>query len=121
MQKKREWRHLCSELVSIACNCGDGFFLAVSANLEEIGESSALLLADSPIRSSLKVLITCEAYRLRGVVKTCTFERHLGYMVEVLLDPDCSWSPKWFMPKHLLRVFQPRPAKRLHLREASGS
>jgi hypothetical protein len=106
--------------VSIACGCGDGLYRAVAANLEEIGESSALLLADSPIRSSLKVLITCEAYHLRGVVKSCTFERHLGFLVEVLLDPDSSWSPIWFTPRHLLRVFRtPRP-KRMPLKHASG-
>jgi hypothetical protein len=120
MRKHREWRHLCSELVSIACGCGDGFYRAVSGNLEEIGENSALLLADAPIRSSLKVLITCEAYHLRGVVKSCTFERHLGFLVEVLLDPESAWSPMWFTPRHLLRAFRlPRP-KKIHLREASG-
>jgi len=120
MRKNREWRHLCSELVSIACAAGDGLFRAVSANLEEIGERSALLLADAPIRSSLKVLITCEAYHLRGVVKSCTFQGPLGFFVEVVLDPDSLWSPVWFTPKHLLRAFRSRRPKRIPLTMASG-
>lgn len=120
MRKNREWRHLCSELVSIACACGDGLCRAVSANLEEIGERSALLLADAPIESSLKVLITCEAYNLRGVVKSCTFHGPLGFFVEVLLDADSGWSPMWFTPQHLLRVFRVPQPKRFPLKVASG-
>jgi hypothetical protein len=120
MRRSREWRHLCSELVSIACAAGDGFYRAMTGNLEEIGERSALLLADSPIRSSLKVLISCDTYCLRGVVKSCTFEQHLGFMVEVMLDPDSCWSPVWFTPKHLLQVFRPSRAKRFPLKQASG-
>ena len=118
MEKKRETRHLCSELVSIACTCGDGFYRAVSANLEEIGERSALLLADAPIRSSLKVLIACEAYHLRGIVKSCTFENPLGFFVEVLLDPDSCWSPIWFTPRHLLQAFRASTPKAIRLKEA---
>lgn len=120
MRKHRQWRHLCSELVSIVCACGDGFHRAIYGNLEEIGERSALLLADVPIRSSNKVLITCEAYSLRGIVKSCTFDRHLGFLVEVMLDADSLWSPLWFTPQHLLRAFRTQQPKRIRLNAASG-
>jgi hypothetical protein len=117
-------RHLCSEMVSILCTSGAEPGAPIPANLEEIGQSSAQVLADSPIRAGVRVWITCEMHQLKGRVKSCTFRRMLGYFIEVALDPDSCWSPMWFTPKHLLRVFgriADKPSKYLYLRNASGS
>src|SRR5579859_6463078 len=92
----RELRHLCSELVSIMYTSGDKPGVAVNANLEEIGQSSAQVLADAPIKAGARVWITCEMHQLTGRVKSCTFRRMLGYFIEVALDPDSCWSPVWF-------------------------
>jgi len=103
---------------------GDKPGVAVNANLEEIGQSSAQVLADAPIKAGARVWITCEMHQLTGRVKSCTFRRMLGYFIEVALDPDSCWSPVWFTPKHLLRVFgriTESPSKGLYLRNASGS
>lgn len=119
-----ELRHLCSELVSIVCTSGDQPGVMVTANLEEIGQSSAQVLADSPIRTGVRVWIACEMHQLKGRVKSCTFLQRLGYSIEVVLDPDSCWSPMWFTPKHLLQIFgriAPAPPKYLHLRKASGT
>lgn len=117
-------RLLCSELVSIFCASGDKPATAVAANLEEIGQSSAQVLADAPIRTGVHVWIACEMHQLKGSVRSCTFRRALGYLIEVALDADSFWSPVWFTPKHLLQVFgrmAPQPPKGFYLRNASGS
>ena len=101
MRNHTESRHLCSELVSILCGCGR----LISGNLEEIGERTVLLLVDSPIRRSSHISIACEKHNLRGIVQSCTFTDVLGYLVEVTLDVDSCWSPRWFIPKHLMHLF----------------
>lgn len=98
MRKHPERRHLCSELVSILCEKGR----LVSGNLEEIGERTALVLVDAPIRCHTHIRIACEDNNLRGIVQSCTLAAMLGYVVEVALDFDSRWSPGFFTPKHLL-------------------
>ena len=110
--------------MSIVYAAGDHPGITLSANLEEIGQSSAQVLADAPIRAGVRVSIACEMHQLKGKVKSCTFRRMLGYFIEVSLDSDSCWSPLWFTPKHLLRAFDrlsPSPTKCLYLRNASGS
>lgn len=97
-----ESRHLCSQLVSIAC----GGSRSVSGNLEEIGRASALVLVDAPIRSGVSVRISCGIEQLRGIVKACQFRRRLGFYVEIDLAPDSLWWPGWFTPQHLLALFR---------------
>ena len=107
MQHPTQFRHLCSELVSILyAPAVSRPGRIISGNLEEIGESSALVLSDAPIQRGFKVWINCEMHHLKGRVKSCKFHRQLGYFVEVALDPDSCWSPAWFTPKHLLQVFR---------------
>jgi hypothetical protein len=98
-----ESRHLCSQLVSIVCAAGSRI---VSGNLEEIGRRSALVLADAPIHSGASVRITCGMEQLRGIVKSCSLRRPLGFFVEVDLNPDSLWWPGWFTPQHLLALFR---------------
>ncbi len=101
MRNHSQQRHVCSQLVSVLCNCGR----LISGNLEEIGERSALVLVDSPIRCSSQISIACDQHNLHGIVKSCVFTGLLGYLVEVTLDPDSCWSPRWFTPKHLFDLF----------------
>jgi hypothetical protein len=95
-------RHLCSELVAILCGCGR----SVSGNLEEIGETSAMVLTEAPIRRGSQIRIACDSHNLRGTVRSCTFTDLLGYLIEVALEADSCWSPRWFVPKHLMPFFR---------------
>jgi hypothetical protein len=99
-------RHLCSELVSIVFPSDKRNPRALSGNLEEIGEHTAVVLSDAPIKGGSKVRIACQTHALKGVVKSCTFQQWLGFFVEVELDADSQWSPAWFSPQHL---FAPSP------------
>jgi len=94
-------RHLCSELVSIVFASGKRTQRALSGNLEEIGERTAVVLSDAPIKGGSKVQIACQTHALKGVVKSCKFQDWLGFFVEVELDADSQWSPAWFSPQHL--------------------
>jgi hypothetical protein len=112
-------RHLCSELVSIA-RLNSYCLRPISGNLEEIGESSAVVLVEDAIPLGTKIRIACETSELIGVVRAWTLDRSLGFFVEVGLDPASSWSAKWFAPKHLLAFCGLKTPKKLYLRAASG-
>lgn len=102
MRKYPDSRQLCSQLVAILCGCGR----SVAGNLEEIGERSAVVLTETPIRCGSQIRIACDAHNLRGVVLSCTFTDLLGYMIEVMFEADSCWSPGWFVPEHLMPLFR---------------
>ena len=108
-------RYPCSELVNLTFSNGRG----QSANLEEIGEDSALALTEQPVPRGVKLNINCGTHTLKGRAGACRFDKVLGYFVEIRLDPASRWSPQWFAPEHLL-VFAPRATKALTLPMASG-
>lgn len=74
----------------------------MTANLEEIDESSALLLAETPITVGSRVRIRCKNWELRGIADSCRADQWLGFLVEIRLDADSRWSRQWFAPEHLL-------------------
>ena len=99
-------RHWCSELVSVLCRLDNGWRVAVSGNLEEIGESSALVLTETPVRLGTKIALRCKTRELKGIVDSCTWDEGLGFFVEIRLDSECHWSQRWFAPQHLLPRFK---------------
>jgi hypothetical protein len=118
-------RDLCSELVSVVFPTMRGERKAISGNLEEIGECSALVLAEAEIPKGTRIRVACESNELRGRVESCTHEQSLGFFVEVRLDPASHWSREWFTPQHLLELCQSWSTKSLKpkvfdLRIASG-
>ena len=107
----RQW---CSELVSVILpQAGE----SQAANLEEIGESSALVLMDHAIRAGTRITLNCRSRMLRGIVASCTLDEHLGFFIEILLDAGSMWSPHWFAPEHLLPPLTAQPPKAM----ASGA
>jgi hypothetical protein len=97
-------RILCSELVSVARLCGRRSVQALAGNLEEIGESSALILTEAAVPPGTKVRVKGEATELKGFVKSCTSDRLLGFFIEIGLDAESCWSEKWFVPEQLLAL-----------------
>jgi hypothetical protein len=75
---------------------------SIPGNLEEIAESSAVVLTESPVPVQSRVHIACATHVLRGVSKSCTFDPLLGYYLEIELAPASRWSRAWFSPKHLV-------------------
>ena len=97
-------RSLCSQLVSVFHSNGSKPVPAVTANLEEIGDSSALLLMEKPMRMGSRLRINCKSRELRGTVESCRVNEWLGFFVEIRFDRDSRWSPQWFAPEHLLTL-----------------
>ena len=95
-------RNWCSELVAIVNVTRKGVAESVPGNLEEIGERSALVLAESPLPLGSRVHIACRRHILRGVITRCELHQQLGYFVEVEFAPASRWSQHWFSPQHLL-------------------
>src|SRR5438128_1792555 len=112
-------RYLCSELVLVARLDGTGR-IGLRANLEEIGETFAELIAERPFPRKSKIRITSETHQMEGTVESCVLDRPLGYVVKVQLAPKSHWSERWFTPKHLLRVPAASTAKVSTLEMASG-
>ena len=63
------------------CRLDNGWRVTVSGNLEEIGESSALVLTETKVRRGTKVAIRCKTRELKGVVESCTLHEGLGFFV----------------------------------------
>jgi hypothetical protein len=100
-------RNFCSQLVSVIPSEERVPQAAISGNLEEIAESTALVLAENFIRPGTKVSIDCNLRQLRGVAESCVLNEWLGFFVEIRLDADSRWSRRWFTPQHLLTVATP--------------
>lgn len=114
-------RWMCSELVTISHPDRRGACRERTANLEEIGERRAALLAEEPARRGAGIRITCHEHELRGIVRSSTPAGMLGYWIEVLLNPQSRWSEALFRPKHLLKLpAGPRSSKANPLAAASG-
>ena len=97
---------MCSELVSVAFKKAYGAESMVTANLEEISATSALLLSETRIPAGTSLSINCQSNELKGVVASCVVDRELGYFVTVLLAGNSRWSSQWFTPEHLLALPQ---------------
>jgi hypothetical protein len=114
-------RHMCSELVSVSKPDRKGHWRTAPANLEEIGEWSAAVLAETPVRRGSPIRITCEGGKqLNGVVKSCERVDLLGFWTEIGLAPNSRWSEQLFTPKHLLKLTRQSAPQTIPLRAASG-
>ena len=109
-------RYLCSELIDLTFSDGRSH----SANLEEIGENSALVLTERPVPRGARLNINCGNHTLKGIAGACRFDKLLGYFVEIRLTPASRWSPQWFTPEHLLVLDQNATTRALPLAMASG-
>lgn len=105
MQARTFFRnHLCSELVSVIRLSGNRSVQALKGNLEEIGEWSALILTQAPLSPGTKVRIRGKVHELKGFVRSCTFDRLLGFFVDIGFESESRWSEKWFVPQHLFAL-----------------
>src|SRR5262245_18933890 len=101
MQQSSNHPYLCSELVTVT-TCSSRETKILRGNLEEIGERNALVLVDSPLGYGTQLQVNTEGHRLRGQVRSWSFEPELGYFVDVQLDADSRWSMQRFVPKHFV-------------------
>lgn len=77
----------------------------MTVNLEEISETSALLLSEYRIAPGTHLDIRCQTHHLHGVVEAAEEDEVLGYFLRIRLDFDSRWSEQWFKPEHLLTLW----------------
>ena len=97
--------HLCSELVTITGKLANGRVQSLRGNLEEIGEWSAVVLAERPWARGSQVSIKTDRQCLQGVVKSFDYDPTLGYFTTISLNAESRWSQEWFTPEHLLALW----------------
>jgi len=78
--------HLCSEQVSVALLSGRRSAQNLDGNLEEIGEWSALILTEDAVPRGTKVRVKGKAHELKGFVRSCKFDRLLGFFIDIALS-----------------------------------
>jgi len=94
-------RILCSEIVNLHVQGGEGRDREFKANLEEIGPAGAMLLTDVRIRQYTSLWFPGGGFEFHGQVVAQRFLRGLGYLVEMQFHPGCKWSEQKYRPKHL--------------------
>ena len=119
MPQEKTRRYMCSQMVSVVTRKLDGGASAMSGNLEEIGEDSALVLSDQPVNPGTPVEIRWKSGKLKGMAELCFTDPTLGYYVEVALEAGSRWSKRLFQPDHLLNLDELMP-KGNTLKLASG-
>jgi len=97
-------RSMCSQLVLVGYAISATRKDILSANLEEIGERSAVILTESYIRRGTKLCVHCGNHELKGVVEACSADKQLGFFVRMRMLPGYQWSEKWFTPEHLFTL-----------------
>jgi hypothetical protein len=111
MVLKKSTRHLCSELISVVCMNDDDSCSLVHGNLEEISETSAVVLLERVVRLGTKVELVCKTETLKGFVDAYSWDEHIGFFIEIRLDAESRWSPQWFAPEHFLSLDNPVAAE----------
>ncbi len=94
-------RMLCSEIVSLQVQAGEGRNRILNANLEEIWPAGAIFWTDVRIRRSASMRFLGGGFEFRGQVSAQKLLRGLGYLVEMQFYPGCKWSKQRYRPKHL--------------------
>ena len=96
----RERRYLCSELVDIRYHEGGGREAALVGNLEEIWESGARLLVETPVPRRSRLVFRCRQASFRATVTACVKD-FLGSFLDVSFEEGSRWSRRKARPKHL--------------------
>jgi hypothetical protein len=97
-------QYLCSELVTVMYEDQPGELCQITANLEEISATSVTVLMDDKPRVGSPISLTVKGRDLFGRITSRLHYTTLGWFATITLDPDSTWRPEWFSPKHSLRV-----------------
>jgi hypothetical protein len=92
---------LCSEIVNLHLQAGEGRDRILKANLEEIWPAGAILWTDVRIRQYTALSFLGGGFEFRGQVSAQKILRGLGYLVEMQFHPGYQWSEQKYRPKHL--------------------
>ena len=92
---------LCSEILNLYLQPQVGRERKLTANLEEIWSSGALLRTDARIRELTPLWFVGGGRKFQGKAIAGTLSRGLGYFVEMQFHADCRWSERKYRPQHM--------------------
>ncbi len=92
---------LCSEILNLYLQPRVGRERKLTANLEEIWSSGALLRTDARIHKCTPLWFVGGGRKFQGEAIAGTLVRGLGYFVEIQFHRDCRWSERKYRPQHL--------------------
>jgi len=95
---------LCSELVTVTYEEQPGEIHQMTANLEEISSTCAVVLLEEKPSLGSAISLSVKGRDLFGVIKGHLYDATLGWFVVVALDAASLWNRDWFSPKHLLDI-----------------
>jgi hypothetical protein len=96
--------YLCSDLVTVTYEDGDGQLCQATANLEAISAARLAILLDEKPRLGSVIFLTINDRDVFGQVMSTVHDSLLGWLVNIALAPDSTWTREWFSPKHLVPV-----------------
>ena len=92
---------MCSEVLNLYLQPRCGRERKLTANLEEIWSSGALLRTDARIREFTALWFVAGGCKFRGEAIAGTLSEGLGYFIEMRFHQDCKWSARKYRPQHL--------------------
>jgi len=92
---------LCSEILNLYLQSGIGRERKLTANLEEIWPSGALLRTDARIQDFTSLWFVGGGCKFQGEAIAGKLSKGLGYFIEMRFHPDCRWSARKYRPQHL--------------------
>lgn len=92
---------LCSEILNLYLQSSGGRERKLTANLEEIWSSGALLSTDARIQDFTSLWFVGGGCKFRGEAIAGGLSKGLGYFIEMRFNPDCRWSARKYHPQHL--------------------
>lgn len=96
--------YLCSEMISVTFEPQPGEICQALGNLEEISTTSAVVLMENRPALGAPISLSLKAHDFFGAISAIVYHDVLGWFVTITLDPDSTWNPKQFSPKHLLSI-----------------
>lgn len=101
IEKRKERRLLCADLVSMSWTGEDGFSHEEIANLEDISGHGLCLQVEQPVPVGVRVTVTAGETVMHGQIRYCR-EELFGWFCGVQLDEGSEWPQERYQPKHLL-------------------
>ncbi len=101
IEKRKERRLLCADLVNVRWTDADGVAHEEVANLEDISGHGLCLQLEQPVQPGVRVAVAAGETVMQGEVRYCR-EELFGWFCGVQLDEGAEWPKDRYQPKHLL-------------------
>ncbi len=112
--RRKNPRHLCTDLLKIRWRDESGAARKEYATLEDISEGGLCLRMDSPVAPGVELTVYYPKGKYEGRVKYCQEEGE-SHVLGIEFLPGYRWSRRDYKPPHLLqfhlRVVEPLPVE----------